>query len=490
MKRRMIFKRLLAALFAALLLAMPSFAAADAFINKECTIEVRGDDVNATTLKYLTDYTFSTTITMHAEDGFSVRWADSKPVASVYWEWRTIPKKARVECLDADGNVLSTRNYNNIIRFLTVFPEENVREVRMTVLEGTGRLAELFVYNERQIPAKAIVWEDRCKKADLMLVETFGNDDAKVFGAVIPTYADRGMEIQVLDIACDSIGRQRESLPGSYAMGLRHYKTFLAFAGLHSNSYDAFHKAWFEESTRDVLELMVQEIRRCKPEVVVTHDIENGDYGDGAHKLTAELTVAAVEAAADPEQYPKSVETYGAWQVKKLYLHMAKENPITIDIDTPLASFDGQTAYELSVKAITLWHSGDDESSISRVKNRAYAPNDYGLVFSTVGEDVAKNDFLENIPAESLSNYVPPTPSPTPEPTPEPTPAPTAVPTEPPTAAPTAVPSPEPTPAPTAAPAAATRAIPSARTLLIFIGVGAVALAGLIVLAILLKKRR
>ena len=97
----------------------------------------------------------------------------------------------------------------------------------------------------------------------------------------------------------------------------------------------------------------------------------------------------------------------------------------------------------------------------------------HGLYFSTVGEDVEKNDFLENIPPECLSNYVPPTPSPTPEPTPTPTPTPE----------PTATPTPEPTATP--APAQADGISPLLLALL-----GVICLLSVCLVILLLRRRR
>ena len=482
-------KRFLAAFLVFLILSIPAAAFADSFINGDCTIEIHAQGFDEKRdMKKLTDYTFSSTVRFEEGDWFTVGWKDKNPAAAVYWEWNVIPENALVECLNADGEVVSSREYADKIRFLTVFPEDDVSEVRMTVLKGSGDMSELFVYDEHQIPPKAIVWEEPLDSADIMLVETHGNDDCLIFGAVLPTYFDRGYKVHVVDLGCDTIGRQRESSAGSYHLGLRTFKTFFEFTDYHTNNYKTYTDDWLNR-TPDPYELLTAEIRRVRPQVIVTHDIENGDNTDGSHKLTAEITKQCVEYAADPERFPESAEQYGTWQVKKLYMHLAQENPITIDIDTPLASFDGKTAYELSLEAITLWHGGDDTGSIRAVRSRRLSPCDYGLVFSTVGEDVRKNDFLENIPAEDLSDYVPPTPEPTPEPTPAPTPEPTPEPTEAPTPAPTEAPAPEPSPTPTEPPAVeAPTGLPV--KVLVAIGVGFVLLCVVSFFAVRSVKRR
>ncbi|MBR3271198.1 MAG: hypothetical protein IKI59_04680, partial [Clostridia bacterium] len=124
-------KRLGLLLLAALLLLTPAAVFADSNINKNCTIEIHADNP---VMKYLTDNTYSTTVTFNAGDWFRVQWTEKNPVAALYWEWRYIPQKALVEQLNDAGEVVASREYANVIRFLTVFPEEGVSEIRMTVL--------------------------------------------------------------------------------------------------------------------------------------------------------------------------------------------------------------------------------------------------------------------------------------------------------------------------------------------------------------------
>jgi mycothiol S-conjugate amidase len=60
---------------------------------------------------------------------------------------------------------------------------------------------------------------------------------------------------------------------------------------------------------------LVAEIRRFRPHVMTTYD-ENGGYPHPDHIRTHEVSVAAFEAAADPDAYPEAGEP---WQVLKLY---------------------------------------------------------------------------------------------------------------------------------------------------------------------------
>lgn len=63
---------------------------------------------------------------------------------------------------------------------------------------------------------------------------------------------------------------------------------------------------------------LVKVIREFRPHVVTTYD-ENGGYPHPDHIMTHKVTMAAVDAAADPDAWPENGE---AWQVVKVYYHM------------------------------------------------------------------------------------------------------------------------------------------------------------------------
>ena len=60
---------------------------------------------------------------------------------------------------------------------------------------------------------------------------------------------------------------------------------------------------------------LVQAVREFRPQVILTYD-ERGGYPHPDHVKTHEVSVAAFEAAADPDRYPDCGEP---WQPLKLY---------------------------------------------------------------------------------------------------------------------------------------------------------------------------
>ncbi len=67
----------------------------------------------------------------------------------------------------------------------------------------------------------------------------------------------------------------------------------------------------------EAAEPLVRLIRRFKPHVMTTYD-ENGGYPHPDHIMCHTVSVAAFEAAGDPERYPDAGEP---WQPLKLYYH-------------------------------------------------------------------------------------------------------------------------------------------------------------------------
>ena len=153
----------------------------------------------------------------------------------------------------------------------------------------------------------------------------------------------------------------------------------------------------------ELLGFVVENLRRFKPLVAVGHDV-NGEYGHGMHMVYADLLMEAVTVAADASFYPESAEKYGLWDTPKTYLHLYEENGIVMDWDQPLSRFDGMTAFEVTQKLGYPCHKSQYSdfawyhSSAKTARDVArYNPCYYGLFRSTVGEDVQKNDFFENV---------------------------------------------------------------------------------------------
>jgi hypothetical protein len=65
------------------------------------------------------------------------------------------------------------------------------------------------------------------------------------------------------------------------------------------------------------------QIRLLRPDVIITnHDTTSGH---GNHQSTGRTILAAVDAAADPKQFPEQLAQAGTWQVQRLFVRMRGE---------------------------------------------------------------------------------------------------------------------------------------------------------------------
>ena len=246
-------------------------------------------------------------------------------------------------------------------------------------------------------------------ETDIALFSTHGDDEQLFFAGLLPDYAaQRDCQVQVIymtDHRNMTNRRAHEMLDGLWAVGVKTYPVFGKFGDYNSRSKVEAYQRYRQKGVvkQDILSFVVEQLRRFRPKVAVGHDL-NGEYGHGMHMIYAELLCKAVEISMDPAQYPKSAEVYGTWDVPKTYLHLYPEDSIVMDWDQPLEYFEGMTAFEVtrdlgfpkhaSQQSYYSWYfDGKDRAS----DITQYSPCEFGLYRSTVGEDVLKNDFLENV---------------------------------------------------------------------------------------------
>jgi len=175
---------------------------------------------------------------------------------------------------------------------------------------------------------------------------------------------------------------------------MKYHPVFLGLEDKNLDDYNETVELWGFDKT---VELLVELIRRYQPDVIVTHDIE-GEYGHNQHKLTSAAMRRAVLMAADPECCPESYEQYGLWEVKKLYIHLYEGNQITMSVyDEPMDELNGLTPTQVASIGYSK-HASQQKYYQMDKQGVKYDNRVYGLISTTVGEDVLKNDFFENIP--------------------------------------------------------------------------------------------
>ncbi|HEX7771617.1 MAG TPA: PIG-L family deacetylase, partial [Pyrinomonadaceae bacterium] len=113
--------------------------------------------------------------------------------------------------------------------------------------------------------------------------------------------------------------RARETMAAAEVQGSEpHFLGFRDF-GFSKSAEEAF-RAWGE---KEILRRMVLQIRLLRPDVIITnHDTTSGH---GHHQATGRTVLAAVDAAADPQQFPEQLSQAGTWQVQRLFVRLRGE---------------------------------------------------------------------------------------------------------------------------------------------------------------------
>ena len=412
-------KKWLIALLTLLALSLSvAFAAEANDITEDCKFKVcsSGRKYTLMTDKKYTSYWESNKI---KTPWIAITAPEGKPIAGLYVCFGNMPESWEIQTSD-DGKDWFTAVPGDT-RFLHAYvalpqPAQHVRLAVTSEKKTALRINDLFVLSEGDLPDWVQVWQPTEEKADILFLSTHPVDELMFFGGAIPTYAvEQQRKVVVAYFTRSNTTRSSELLNGLWHMGVRTYPVIGNFKDSYAKNLKAAYKS--AGGKGKVNEWIVGLYRQYKPEVVVTQDT-NGEYGHKQHMMIADAAQNCIALAANEDEFTASTIAYGTWQVKKLYLHLYPENQITFDWTVPLKSMNGATGIELAEEAYTL-HKTQASSGMSVTETGTkYDNRVFGLAFTTVGEDVRKDDFLENIydapgSYDAAANNVEATPAPT-----------------------------------------------------------------------------
>ncbi|MEE0853537.1 MAG: phosphodiester glycosidase family protein [Christensenellales bacterium] len=412
-------KKWLIALLTLLALSLSvAFAAEANDITEDCKFKVcsSGRKYTLMTDKKYTSYWESNKI---KTPWIAITAPEGKPIAGLYVCFGNMPESWEIQTSD-DGKDWFTAVPGDT-RFLHAYvalpqPAQHVRLAVTSEKKTALRINDLFVLSEGDLPDWVQVWQPTEEKADILFLSTHPDDELIFFGGAIPTYAvEQQRKVVVAYFTRSNTTRSSELLNGLWHMGVRTYPVIGNFKDSYAKNLKAAYKS--AGGKGKVNEWIVGLYRQYKPEVVVTQDT-NGEYGHKQHMMIADAAQNCIALAANEDEFTASTIAYGTWQVKKLYLHLYPENQITFDWTVPLKSMNGATGIELAEEAYTL-HKTQASSGMSVTETGTkYDNRVFGLAFTTVGEDVRKDDFLENIydapgSYDAAANNVAATPAPT-----------------------------------------------------------------------------
>lgn len=256
-------------------------------------------------------------------------------------------------------------------------------------------ISDIMAYSYGKLPDDVQVWNKPFDNADILALAAHADDEILFLGGVLATYGGgQGLSVQVAYM-CDFWNkepvREHEKIDGLWKIGLRNYPVCGGFADIKSLSLSRAKEIY---SYDEVIAFVTEQIRRFKPLICVTHDL-NGEYGHGAHMILSHALCDSVENSADASFCPDSADLYGTHDVKKTYLHLYEDNRIKLDLHTPFSSLNGRTALEAASDAY-LKHVSQQVWDFVVSDTYEHSCAEFGLYRTTVGNDTG-NDMLEHI---------------------------------------------------------------------------------------------
>jgi mycothiol S-conjugate amidase len=171
----------------------------------------------------------------------------------------------------------------------------------------------------------------------LMAVHAHPDDESSKGAATMARYVDEGVDVLVVTCTGGERGsilnpalqgrpeietniaeiRRKEMDRAREILGVRQNWLGFVDSGLpEGDPLPPLPEGCFALQPLDVaVERLVREIRQFRPQVITTYD-ENGGYPHPDHVRCHEISVAAFDAAADPDAFPDAGEP---WQPLKLY---------------------------------------------------------------------------------------------------------------------------------------------------------------------------
>ena len=343
------------------------------------------------------------------------------PIHGVYVCFAVLPDSWELQ-RDVDGQWETVAEGDPYLHSYVAVPDGS-SHLRLRVTQAKAfalSINEIYCFAEGDLPDWVQHWQPTPEKADILFVTAHPGDELVFLGGAVPTYAaEQQRAVVVATCTYGSAERTTEYLNGLWAAGLRTYPVIGPFKGGTAANAAAGYK---NSGKSKVLNWVAALFRRYRPEAVVTQSAA-GENKKGENAMIADACLQVFEKAAVEGEYLDSYGTYGVWQVKKLYLHLAEEDPLTLDWSVPLLSLQGQSGLEAAQagwaqhlsqaklkKPIAVQAAGDDWDSTR-----------FGLVKTVIGPDSRHDDFLEGIYSSPASFVaVTPTPAPLPTATPEP----------------------------------------------------------------------
>ena len=388
-------KKLLFCLLILLLFSLPALADEARDITDECAITVSNGAKN---LPAMMDGDYDTFWKSSHRGYVEITAPSDEKICGLYISWSKFITDWRLQALE-DGEWktvcerVEERDFYNQYIPLT----EGYEAVRLVCqapdYDHALNISELRVLGAGDVPPWVQTWRAFDGKADLVLIVTDPGDEYLFFGGLIPACVDAGREVMVCVVVNTIAVYKCQLLDGLWRCGLTNYPYIAYFRPNFKTTARQQYDIWSEvQFVRHVSRI----VRMYKPDVLVTHAYD-GEGIDGGHKVCADASIRSLTTAMDSKyDIGYGYTLWGNWRPKKLYLHLWGENPTVLDYDQPLETFGGLTARQVAEEAYAMQDYQRKRFPVltgEGVLNGSV----FGLYYSSVGEDEAKNDLFEHI---------------------------------------------------------------------------------------------
>jgi LmbE family N-acetylglucosaminyl deacetylase len=221
------------------------------------------------------------------------------------------------------------------------------------------------------------------------------NDRMAATAYLSMTRGDGGQNLIGSEIR-DQLGliRTQELLAARRIDGGQQFFTRANDFGFSKNAKETF-EIWNKE---EVLSDVVKVIRQFQPDVILTRFPPDERAGHGHHTASAVLAQEAFDLSNDATKYPKQVEDFGVWQVKRMYTNTGRWWNQTINENTP-----GILAVNVGGYNMLLGKSYAEIAADSRTQHKSQGFGSPGRrgdameFFEFVKGTPSTKDFFENV---------------------------------------------------------------------------------------------
>ena len=177
---------------------------------------------------------------------------------------------------------------------------------------------------------------------DYMMICAHPGDEYLYLGGVLPIYSgEQGRSAVVVYLSYKDEAQKAEAINGLKRYGNQVKAVFGSFSPVYLSTLEEAKRYW---NKTELITFLTDTIQTYNPTVIITHD-QLGEYGHGAHCLTAECTLQVVRNCIEGD--PDSDVVMPELKLKRLFFHLFADNQITLNRSLPLSHFEEKTALSL-----------------------------------------------------------------------------------------------------------------------------------------------